>query len=88
MGCPALAIQRQHLGRRHVPEPIGQAKALAHAEIVYGQHVGATQLEHQQHLHRPAADTPHRREPLDDFKIAQGVQRIAHRDNAAQGLGG
>jgi len=88
VGRPALAEQGEHLRRRQFLQPIRQLESLPDAEVSHRQHIGAAQLEHQQHLHGPAADAAHRREPLDDFQVTQGMQRIPERDDSAQGLGG
>jgi len=88
MGCPALAEHCQYFWRRHFLQAVGEAKALAHAKVIDGQHIGPAQLEHQQHFDGPAADTADGGQALDDFKIAQGMQHIANRDDATQGLGG
>ena len=87
MGRPALAKYCKHLGRRHLPEAISKAKAVADAKVIHGQYIGPAQLEHQQHFDGPTPDAAHRREPLDDFQIAQFVQVLAPGHDAADGLG-
>ena len=58
-------------------QPVGDAKAVAHAEVIHRQHIRAAELEHQQHLHRPAADAAHLREPRDDLLIGERVRALA-----------
>ena len=51
-------------------KPVDMLKSLANPVIVNGQHVGAAELKHQEHVHRPFADTPHLRQAFQNFVLA------------------
>jgi len=87
IGRPALAPGGEGARRRHAAQAVGEAKSIAYAEVVDRQHVGAAELEHQQHLDRPPADTAHLREPLDDLFAVECDEYGAVRHDAAAGLG-
>jgi hypothetical protein len=75
MRSPALAVERERLRRRHLAQAIGEAESVAHAEVVDRQHVRPAELEHQQHLHRPASNASHLRETLDDRIVVERFER-------------
>ena len=74
MRRPARAEFRERTWTRHALEAVGQAEAVADAEIVNRQDVGPAKAEHQQHLHGPAADSAHLRDALDDHLVFERVQ--------------
>src|SRR5712691_2963525 len=84
MRLPALAIRPQGLRRRTGALSVGAAIALANAEVVHRQHVGASEREDQEHLHGPPADAADRDEPLDDLLVAQPRGRPARRHRARE----
>src|SRR5688572_14500761 len=73
---PRFADSHQPVRRRRFPEPIGTLHGLDDAQVADGQHVGALQAEHQEHLRRPAADAFHRRQRFDHLLVIHGVQRL------------
>jgi len=68
-------------------QPVGGAKAGAHAEVIDRQHVGAVEVEHEQHLHRPAADSAHLGETLDDRRVVELLERRAVGNDRRERLG-
>ena len=85
-GAQRAPIFGERARRRHAAQAIGEAKAIAHAEVVDRQHVGPAEAEHQQHFDGPAPDAAHLREPLDDFVVAERVQDFLGRHHAVDGL--
>src|SRR5690606_23485313 len=63
---PALAARGQFPGRGHLPGLVHQLRALADAQVVDREHVGAPETEHQHHFHGPAADAADGHQRLDD----------------------
>jgi len=86
MRCPAFAERGERARRRHAAQAVGEAKAVAHAEVVDRQHVRTPELEDQQHLDGPASDAAHLRQALDDFAVAERHERRAVRHDAVFGL--
>lgn len=76
---PALSIGQQLAHSRQCLAAVGNSKAIAHAEIRRRQHVGPSQLKHQHHLHRPAADAAHGGQSRDDGFVIERVQCAALR---------
>src|SRR6185295_20269640 len=71
IGLPTFPIS-QHFSRlRHRTLAIGDAKPVAHTEVVDWQDVRASQLEDQQHFDRPTANPTDRNEPFDDRLIVE-----------------
>src|SRR6267143_1905653 len=71
IGLPAFAERPQRLRRRPGAAAVGDAEALAHAEVVHRQYVEAAQGEDEQHLDGPAADTVDLRQALDHLVVAE-----------------
>jgi len=86
MRCPAFAKFRQRLGFWHQSQAVGKAKAMPHAEVIDRQHIAASQVEHQQHLHGPRADATHLRQALDDCGVGLRCQLVHRWHHAAQAL--
>jgi len=61
--------------RRQVRKSVGEPEAVAHPVVVHRQHIRPPELEHQHHLHGPAADAAHLREPRDDGFVVERHQR-------------
>jgi len=68
-------------------QPVGGAKSGPHSKVVDRQHVGAPEVEHEQHLHRPAADPANLREALDDRGIVELLERGAVGNDRRERLG-
>src|SRR5712692_7855628 len=64
-GSPALPKSQQLLGLGHVFLTIGYAPALLHAEVVDGEHIGAAEIEDEEHLDGPGTDAADGVEALD-----------------------
>ena len=78
VGTEAVAERLQLLrSRRRVDAP-HDAVPLAHPEIVDGPHIEAPELEHQEHLRRPATDAPHHHEAFDDLVVAPPCVPVEH----------
>ena len=83
---PLFAEREQCLRLRHFAFFVGDAKAVAHAEIIRRQNILPAELENQQHLHRPAPDAAHFRQPRDDFVVGQFHDLPRRRHDAGQRL--
>ena len=83
---PARAVLGERARRRHAAQSIGEAKSVAHAEVVDRQHIGPPEARHQHHLHGPAADAAHLRDAFDDLVIGERVQDFRRRNDAVEGL--
>lgn len=57
----------------HFSFAIGHLKTAPHAEVVNRQHVGSAEIENEEHLHGPAPDAFHAREPLDEFGVSETI---------------
>ncbi len=55
IGLPSFRVGQQCLGFGQSLQAIRQPETVAHAEVVGGHHVVPAEVEHQQHLHGPAA---------------------------------
>jgi len=84
---PALAELGQRARQRHAAQAVGEAKAVADAEVVDRQHIGALQLKDQHHLDGPATDAAHAGEPLDDLQVAERSELRGVRHDALERLG-
>src|SRR4051794_12898570 len=71
VGTEAFAERVEQLRGRWRRDPPCDPVALADAEVVDGPDVEPAQLEHQEHLGRPAADAPHRHELGHELVVAQ-----------------
>src|SRR4051812_2012929 len=85
---PALAEFRQRAHGRHAAQSVGQAKAVAYAEVVDRKYVWPTEAEHEQHLHGPASYAADLRDALDDLFALERVQNLVRWNQAREGLGG
>lgn len=73
---------------RELAQPVGGAKSGAHSEVIDRQNVGAAEVEHEQHLHRPAADPADLGEALDDRRVVEPLERRAPGNDRGERLGG
>src|SRR5216684_3906821 len=64
-GSPALPKSQQLLGLGHVFLAIGYGPAFLHAQVVDGEHIGAAEIEDEEHLDGPGADPADGVEALD-----------------------
>jgi len=68
-------------------QPVSGAKSRAYSEVIDRQHVRAAEMEHEQHLHRPAADAAHLGEALDDHRVVELLERRTVGNDRRERLG-
>ena len=88
MRSPFHAEGGEGFRRWHLAKAVGETETVAHAEVIHGQNVAATELIHQHHLDGPAADATHLCETLDDREVIQREQFLATRHDAFNRLRG
>lgn len=88
VGTPALAELEQGLGLGQGSFTVGDAEAVAHAEVVHGQDVGATELENEEHFDGPTAHAADLGQAGDDFVVGQFGDLAAGGDEAGEGFFG
>src|SRR5262249_39586445 len=71
IGPPALSKLQQLLRFWHELLAVGYRPALFHSQVVNRQHVGATEIKYEKHLHRPSTDSADRIESLHHFFVAE-----------------
>src|SRR5690606_28545070 len=69
---PGFAAGEELAGGGHGLGIIHALGALAHAQVVHGEHVGAAQAEDEHHLDGPAADAADGHERVDDRLVVHG----------------
>ena len=74
MGTPGLGEGAKLLRVREVGEIVGAFDSAAHAEVPDGQHVGAAEVEHQEHVGGPATEALDGDEPGGDLLVGEIVQ--------------
>ncbi len=86
MRRPLFSERREGLGGRHLAQTVSQLEAGAHAEIIHREDVRPAETKHQHHLHGPASDSPHLRQPFDDLRVRQRYQGIVFRNCPVDGF--
>src|SRR5579864_7352074 len=71
VGAPALAERQEFLRLGHVFLAVGYRPAFLHAQVVDGEYVGTAEVEDQEHLDGPRADTADGIQPLDQLSVGQ-----------------
>src|ERR1035438_3827147 len=71
--CPPEAVTGELLRLRQLSLAVCELEALPDPQVVDGQNVGPAQIEDQQHLGYPAANTLDADEPLHDFSVGHAV---------------
>jgi len=66
----------QGVGVGETGEAVGPLDGAADAEVPDRQHVGAGEVEDQEHISAPAAQTLDASDPADDLFIGQAVKRV------------
>src|SRR5947208_9162978 len=72
----SVAFHLELFRLRQLLESIRQGVALANPIVVYRPHVEPAELEDQEHLGRPLADTPHHGQALDDLVVGQTLDPL------------
>jgi len=71
---------------RQLPLAVGELEALPDTQIVDGQNIRPAQVEDEQHLGCPAANTLDAGEPLHDFSVGHPLAFVERWDVAVHGL--
>ena len=82
---PALAMPRQGARGRELAAPVCDLEAPADPKVEDRQHVGAAEVEDEEHLGRPAPDALHGGERGDDLLVLQAGARAQRRQRAFRG---
>ena len=86
MRRPPEAVTGDLLRLRQLPLAVGKLEALPDPQIVDRQNVGPAQIEDEQHLGCPAANTLDAGEALRNLSVGHAIAFIERRDVAVHGL--
>src|SRR5688572_4232838 len=88
IGAPAFGSPAQGRGLGQLTLAERQRKPFSHPQISQWQYVGPSQLEDQQHLHRPPAYAAHSGEPLHDLLVLHAAYPGQRRNGAIERASG
>src|SRR5262245_38870105 len=87
VGSEYFSFHIELLGRRELPQAVGQRVAGAHAIVSDRPHVEAAQLEDQEHLGGPPSDATDDREACDDLLVAEPADAVERTGSIQDALG-